>query len=94
MVKVTLVCDRCAKEATGTSEYGVKEDNNYHTVKISLGNYNKKSYCLCSECMNKYGLLKENKKTAQSQEEPSIQDKLFELIYDIATEAAQDCQNN
>lgn len=82
-IKYIASCDRCKKQVELESEWKAKKK--FKEITITLSQYNSKNFLLCDECMKKYGLMED--KEVKKIDEQSIQDKLYDLIYDIACDA-------
>ena len=82
-IKYIVSCDRCKKQVESISEWKAKKK--FKEITITLSQYNSKNFLLCDECMKKYGLMED--KEVKKIDEQSVQDKLYDLIYEIACDA-------
>jgi hypothetical protein len=82
MVKQITTCDLC-KNKTEENRYKA----GYQNVELKAGQYNYESFDLCPVCLKRLGLLRENNKEIKNVNEPSVSDKLFDLISEIVQEA-------
>lgn len=79
------VCDWCKKE-TAPRECYSNEDKDWRRIKVEFGQYNKRNFDLCPDCLAKLGITENNGKP-KSISEPTTYEKLFEIISDIVNDA-------
>lgn len=80
------VCDWCKKESDpNTSMWNDEKVRKWKSLELKYGQYNAKQFDLCPECLEKLGIIEENKEISVS--EPNNYEKLFEIISDIVNEA-------
>ena len=83
-----FICEQCKKEVNTGSYPNLP--SGWKSVKIELGQYDYKNFDLCPECLLDLGLVSKDTGKIGSIEEPTIKDKIFDLIYEIANQAIDD----
>ena len=80
------VCDWCKKEEE--TNYPFNKCADWKNIKIEFGQYNARTFDLCPNCLEKLGVLKEDKKEI-SLKEPETSEKLFEIIAEMVNNSIE-----
>lgn len=77
------ICDWCKKEEEYSYPY--KSTEGWRDISVEFGQYNSRSFNLCPDCLEKLGLVKDNKpiKIRESDSYETLYDTLFEVISEI-----------
>lgn len=84
MKQTKVICDLCKKEVI----VNYFDDSNFKTVTLEFGQYNKRRYDLCPDCLTKHGLI-DTKNKEKPIPDNSIQEKLFEIIAEIVSQVQE-----
>ena len=89
MLKTISICDKCGHEEVTE---GVYTNNNFTSIRIEIGTYNRtyRNYLLCKECQKELGFLTVDEKGKENEEHiKTIEERLFDLIGEIVAEVQQ-----
>lgn len=87
MKECSIICDRChTKESVGNYP-STPTNKGWKDVEIKLDQYNFKTFTLCPKCLDELGLIDKNTGRPEKISEPSIQEKIFDLLFEIANQA-------
>jgi hypothetical protein len=80
-MKYIAVCDRCGVEQP-TDYY--RSPEGWHDVELKWGQYDTKKYKLCDTCSEQVGFVPKDR--VPQNENPSLADKLLEVVAEIVAE--------
>lgn len=87
-----VICDRCYKEEDTGKYPSTPDKKGWKDIEIKLSQYNAKEFTLCPECLIELGLMDKNTGAVETISEPSIQEKVFDMLCEIANLAIDERQ--
>jgi hypothetical protein len=90
MTECKVICDRCRAEENVGFYPSIPTRKGWKDVKVQLDQYNHKTFALCPKCLSELKLVNEQSGQMEKISDPSIQQKVFDLLLEIANIAIEE----